>query len=89
MRQRNPPGLNRMLKKATSGVLTRSALLTYRSTLRGLRSLGPCRMAFLSILLFSRGFLTIGTLVRQALKALLRNLLILGVVFKPITSTDH
>jgi len=27
-------GAERMLKKATSGVLSRSALLTYRSTLR-------------------------------------------------------
>jgi hypothetical protein len=42
---------NRMSKKATSGVLSRSALLTYYSTLRGLRSLGPCWMTFFSILL--------------------------------------
>jgi hypothetical protein len=41
-----------MLKKTTSGVLSRSASSRTKSTFRGLRSLGPCWTVFLSILLF-------------------------------------
>jgi hypothetical protein len=41
-----------MLKKGHQRRSQSLSLLTYWSTLRGLRSLGPCWMAFLSILLF-------------------------------------